>query len=393
MKMTCWCPGLSKFYVFHVLFGLQVFGAPLIEILKTPNEGIQPRAAVDDEGCLHLIYFSGDPMGGDVFYTYRNEGESKFRSPLQVNSRPGSAVAVGTIRGPQLALGREGRIYVAWMGSGKVAIKGEAGKHPIAPMVFARLEDSGKAFEAERNLLTWTSGLDGGGSVAADKEGNVYVAWHGRSPESPDGELGRAVFVTHSSDDGRTFNRERQANSEPTGACSCCGLGAYVDQGNQLRLLYRMAEGSNRDMGLLTSGDFGRTFGLERINSWQIEACPMSSASMTDGGGGLLVATERISKIEVMKIDSDLQAEGVLPLFPNGMRKGKHPSLAANGRGDTILVWAEGAGWKKGGVLKWQAYDRQGHLAAESGGEEFDIPAWSFASVVTGSDGHFVVIY
>ena len=260
-------------------------------------------------------------------------------------------------------------------------------------MVYTRLDDSGKLFEPERNLLTWTSGLDGGGSVAADRQGNVYVAWHGRGPKSAEGEFGRAVFVTHSSDDGQTFEVERQANPKPTGACSCCGLRAFVDRGNQLRLLYRMAEGRNRDMALLTSSDSGQTFEVKRINQWQIEACPMSSASMTDSDGGLLVATERISKIEVLKMDSVLEGKRELSFIPRGMRDGKHPSLAANEQGDQIIVWAKGAGWKKGGTLKWQVYDRQGQLTSESRTERVGIPAWSFASTVTRSDGRFVVIY
>ena len=35
-------------------------------------------------------------------------------------------------------------------------------------MLFARLDDDGTAFETQRNLMTYTQGLDGGGSVAAD---------------------------------------------------------------------------------------------------------------------------------------------------------------------------------------------------------------------------------
>ena len=41
-----------------------------------------------------------------------------------MNSQAGSAVAAGTIRGAHLALGRKGRVHVAWNGSGTALPKG-----------------------------------------------------------------------------------------------------------------------------------------------------------------------------------------------------------------------------------------------------------------------------
>ena len=70
--------------------------------------GIQPQAVVDDAGILHLIYFKGDPAAGDLYYVRSSPGTTEFTKPIRVNSQPGSAVAVGTIRGGQLALGRGG---------------------------------------------------------------------------------------------------------------------------------------------------------------------------------------------------------------------------------------------------------------------------------------------
>src|SRR5262245_8872054 len=35
---------------------------------RVPDAGIQPQAAVDGEGVVHLIYFKGEPFGGDAFY-------------------------------------------------------------------------------------------------------------------------------------------------------------------------------------------------------------------------------------------------------------------------------------------------------------------------------------
>src|SRR5207248_10265420 len=73
-----------------------------VTLLRVPNGGIQPQAAVDARGTLHLIYFKGKAGAGDLFYVGRRAGEKRFSDPVRVNSRPGSAIATGTIRGGQL---------------------------------------------------------------------------------------------------------------------------------------------------------------------------------------------------------------------------------------------------------------------------------------------------
>src|SRR2546425_1185242 len=90
-----------------------------VTLLRTPDKGIQPQVAVDDKGIVHLIYFSGQDGAGDIFYVRSEDGGGKFSRPLRVNSQPGSAIATGNIRGAHLAVGKKGRVHVAWMGSGK----------------------------------------------------------------------------------------------------------------------------------------------------------------------------------------------------------------------------------------------------------------------------------
>src|SRR6266511_6339223 len=77
-----------------------------VTLIRTPHGGIQPQAAVDSAGVLHLLYFKGEPQGGDVFYVRREPGRKEFSSPMRVNRRPGSAIAMGTVRGAHLALGK-----------------------------------------------------------------------------------------------------------------------------------------------------------------------------------------------------------------------------------------------------------------------------------------------
>jgi hypothetical protein len=41
---------------------------PAVALARVPNGGIQPQTAVEPNGAVHMIYFSGDPKGGDLFY-------------------------------------------------------------------------------------------------------------------------------------------------------------------------------------------------------------------------------------------------------------------------------------------------------------------------------------
>ena len=86
-------------------------------VLQTPGGGIQPQAVIDASGTIHLVSYSGDPLAGDLSYTRVEPGREEFTSPLKINSVPGTAVARGTIRGAQIALGKGGRVHVAWNGS------------------------------------------------------------------------------------------------------------------------------------------------------------------------------------------------------------------------------------------------------------------------------------
>jgi hypothetical protein len=236
--------------------------------MGAPEGGIQPQAMVDAGGTLHVVYLKGDPAAADVFYARREAGKTAFSAPLRVNSQSGSAIALGTIRGAQLALGKNGRVHVAWNGSGQAAPKGP-GKG--VPMLYSRLNDAGTAFEPQRNLMQFTSNLDGGGTVTADRSGAVYVAWHGSDAAAGE-EAARRLWVARSRDAGKSFERERPAFSQPTGACACCSSRAFADSKGKVYLLYRAATNhTGRDMVLLTSQNGGDTFQGGSIHPWKVD--------------------------------------------------------------------------------------------------------------------------
>ena len=266
----CWCAVLAGTAL--LVLGCRPMPAAqaktvAVQVVKTPDGGIQPQAVVDSQGTVHLVYYKGDPTKGDLFYRRQAAREADWSAPLRVNSLAGSAVAMGTIRGGQLAVGKGGRVHVVWFGS-QVAPKGPGDS---APLLYTRLNDVGTAFEAQRNLMTFTTSLDGGPSVAADAAGNVVAAWHA-GDGSVAGEDGRRLWIARSRDEGKSFARETSAWTRPTGACACCSTKAFADSAGNLYVLYRSAEQKvNRDMYLLTSRNRGDSFVGDPVSEWKVD--------------------------------------------------------------------------------------------------------------------------
>ena len=42
-----------------------------VELVRTPHGGIQPQSAIDRDGTIQLVYFSGEAERGDVFHASR----------------------------------------------------------------------------------------------------------------------------------------------------------------------------------------------------------------------------------------------------------------------------------------------------------------------------------
>lgn len=396
-----WAMRYASFAVATVI--LLLAGAPgraadsnRVVLVRVPGQGIQPEALVDARGIMHVLYFAGEPSAGDLFYVRSaNDGQS-FSTPVRVNSQPGSAIATGTIRGGQIAIGRNGRLHVAWNGSDRANPKGlinPANGQPSAPFLYARSNADGTAFEPQRNLTTRSYGVDGGGSIAADADGYVFAAWHSLATGGGTGEDHRLVWIARSTDDGATFAEEHPAWQEPTGACGCCGVRMFAGPSNILYLLYRSATAmTHRDIYLIESSDRGRTFRGSRVHPWEINACPMSSMSIASAGSRVLGAWETAGQVYFGEMD---QKGARIPAPVGAPGQGgarKHPRLAVTSKGETLFVWTEGTAWAKGGAVAWQMFDASGRPMTVKGSAS-GIPVWSFAAPLVRNDGGFVIVY
>jgi len=377
------------------LAGRAVVPATPVQFARVPGGGIQPEIAIDRSGVVHLVYLSGNPAASDVFYARSSDSGVTFSRPVRVNSEAGSAVATGAIRGAQIAVGHSGRVHVAWNGSATAlpnapaeAKSGRAG----APMLYARSDPGGNRFEPQRNLITATTDLDGGGSIAVDDRA-VYVAWHANATGTQGDEQARRVWIARSEDDGASFGKERPVSDATTGACGCCALRLFAGPGGELDVLYRSATGlTERDLFSLVSRDGGRTFQGGRLHPWHVNSCPMTSMSIAAGRQGVFRAWETEGQVYFAS-----SASGSQPIAPergNSLHPStrKHPRVAVNGKGVVLLLWTEGTAWARGGSLAWQAFDQNGR-PTDVRDTRAGLPVWSFGATIPRPDGGFTVLY
>ena len=145
--------------------------------------------------------------------------------------------------------------------------------------------------------------------------------------------------------------------------------GAWPTDRGTLYLLYRAATGDvDRDMYLLTSDDHGGHFHGVSVHPWRASTCPMSSASLAEIGAR---ASWRPGRRRDRSTSAGSTRERMRPRRRSRRRavaaNRKHPAVAGNARGETILVWTEGTGWQKGGSLAWQVFDRAGRPIGPEG--------------------------
>jgi hypothetical protein len=118
----------------------------------------------------------------------------------------------------------------------------------------------------------------------------------------------------------------------------------------------------------------------------------MSSYALAEAGAGVLAAWETDGQVYWARLDPATGKMSAPVAAPGEARDRKHPVVAGNARGETILAWTVGMGWNRGGGVAWQVYDRDGKPTAEKGRAD-GVPTWSLVAAFARADGSFAVIY
>ncbi|MGK0186580.1 MAG: hypothetical protein ACI9R3_002363 [Verrucomicrobiales bacterium] len=335
---------------------LPVLAAPAQELPRVaslPAGATVPDAEVDEKGGIHVAYLSS----GDVWYVSSKDEGRTFSEPIRVNTEAGFASG-GRFRGPDLAIGKEGRVHVVWYNAGYQKKR----PHDEWGVMYSRLEKKAERFEKARNLNQRPSDNF---SVAANAKGNVAVIW-----------MAGGVFASLSNDGGKNFAPPEDLKVDP---CECCGSRAIYEQDGALAVLYRDKTDNIRDTNIARLEVEKEKWSNRVISetAWPITACPMTGSFLSHSKSGIAAGWE---------------TDGQIYFRPSLDDKGKEVRASKKGRYPVVLTTAEGTSlvaWKNDNQLEWQIFDSSNALVGKRGShvsENSDRPA----GVVTKS-GKFVL--
>ncbi len=372
-----------------LLFSATLAWAAEVEVLRLPERAIKPRAEIGSDGTLHVVAYRGGLKQGNLIYLRRAPGESRFIGLVPVSRGMGTVNGRGPIASPHIALGRNDRVHVAYPGS---ELARPLGPYDKPGIFYTRSNDDGTAFEPPRNVRLETQGGNWGGqSIAADRQGNVWVSFYG--VDEPQGsEPDARMFVARSTDDGRTFSPEVAAREEVLGACYCCAMKALATPAGRLMLFYRAAgEGRHRDMHLFDSSDGGVTFEDLLMDRWEFVGCPETGGTVALTTGEPLAVWEAPGRLlKLARLPRAGTGPEVIEIQGQGLPR--YPVAATNERGETLVAWAEGVSAKRPGDAVWQLLDPTGHPVGKQVRRRGAVKPNSLIALVARPDGTFLVI-
>lgn len=312
-----------------------------------------PNVISDNRGGFDAVYIRRTGDKRDVYFQHA-AATGGFLAPVRVNDIPGDA-AVRNENPPKIAVGPNNEIYVTW------ANERERWKGNIR---FSRSLDGGKTFSPAVYLNTDTSGsLIGRGfeTIAVDAKGRVYIAWIDQRNKKSEDHAVAEIWMTESSDQGKTFSRDHKILSN---VCECCRLTLAFDAEGRMFISYRYVPPSGpmlRDIAVSRSEDGGKTFQTTVVShdGWELEGCPTNGASMSiDDAGRVTVvwftAGGEKPRVSIASSSDHGASFGTPALLDPAQKQAKHGDAVAIGNGAVLAAWDD---VDNSSLVRWGVYD------------------------------------
>ena len=236
--------------------GAQAEKPRAVQISAPGIDAAEPSTAAAADGTFYVAWVNHDAKQADVMLAHFNSDGQMQGTPVRVNRQPAVATAW---RGdqPSVAVGRDGAVYVLW------TARVDAGDKHGTDVYLSVSKDGGQSFASEVKANDdKTPGAHGMHSLAVAPDGRIYAAWldernvHMPKPstkaEGHHMESNRDLYLTYSTDGGRTFAANRKVASE---ACPCCKTALAVSSDGTLYAGWRQVlPGNFRHIAVATAG-------------------------------------------------------------------------------------------------------------------------------------------
>jgi BNR repeat-like domain len=322
-----------------------------VQISAPGTDAAEPAIASAPDGTFFLAWVNHDAQQADVMLAHFNTDGGILDSPVRVNRQAGAATAW---RGdqPSIAVAPNGAVYVLW------TARVNAGAKHGTEVYVSTSNDGGKSFVTEVKVNDDKAPGDHGmHSLAVANDGRIYAGWldernvHAPKPstkaEGHHMESNRELYLTYSTDGGRTFSANRKVASE---VCPCCKTALAVSPDGTLYAGWRQVlPGSFRHIAVASSSDGGTTFSTPVIVSddrWVLQGCPVSGPSLAvdRSSGNLKVLWYAAGEGEAPGVyfaESKDKGRSFSPRYLLSQESVRGTPLLAIGRDTAIALWQD----------------------------------------------------
>src|SRR5882762_5425796 len=144
-----------------------------------------PQVTVDLTGNINVAWENNGPGNFDIFFSRSADKGTTFSTPKNLSN------SLGQSRSPQIALDAGGNINVVWTDNTPPDVSPD--------IFFVRSSDGGTTFSTAQNI-SHNSGSSSNPLLTVDAGANINVAWGDNTPGNQD------IFFARSTDSGATFS-------------------------------------------------------------------------------------------------------------------------------------------------------------------------------------------
>ncbi len=308
---------------------------------ETAN-GATPMFLATSGGVRVVAWVSAPDGGSDgSLHVSVSPAGAKAALPTVTVRDPLGAIEAHGEAPPQLAADRAGGISVLYA-VGK-EVPGE--RFPKSALRFIRSTDSGRTWS---DPLTVNDGSDFGShnfhALTAAPDGSLLATWL-------DARRGKSgVWMSRSTDGGRTWEANRPIYTEPT--CPCCRTAVAVAADGTIYVAWRaILPGDVRDVVVTRSSDGGKTWAppvRARSDDWVYPGCPHAGPALEVDAKGAVHVAWWTGKEGEAGVYYAMSADGAQSFAPQPIATGErarpaHVQLAVAGE-SVYLAWDDGLG-------------------------------------------------